>query len=468
MVVHCPRCLLPLTPGEASADACPHCGQPLSLALHEPTLDAATLAAPTSNHSTGEDDELIGTQLGNYLVEQFCGQGAMARVYRARHLTLYRPCALKLLSAELEQAQPQLVNALLTEARLAAQLVHPHVVTVHNIGEDRGYHFIEMEFVPGQSLKALAETTRLDITRATRFVHHICEALAEAHRQNLIHRDIKPSNVLVTHQDVAKLADFGLARRVEELRSRHGVSLSGTPNFMAPELWRGEPASRASDIYAVGITYFYLCTGRYPFAAPRLVELGLLHQQQPVPDVRQFNPQVPDSVANIINRCLAKAPEDRFANVEELLDAIHSSYLGMRSLESILHEALIGLPVTIRCDDPKTFRVDVALQDNRSQTVYVEECLPARQKLPVGTKVVRVYSPCGKADPEFFRRALELNADICFGALAVTDCCGGMHFVMVHTHPRNSCDPGDLRASIMSIAQNADKVEQALGARDVF
>ncbi len=464
MAFCCPHCHTPIEPPPYGAACCPHCGGTLTVHSHLPTLDAATAVAaiPRSTDQTG--DPLVGQQISHYSVERFLGAGGMGRVYLARHLTLYRPCALKVLAPELSRTQPELLELLLSEARTAAQLVHPHIVAIHYIGFDRGYHFIEMEYVEGQSLKSLVEQTQLETARATLFMQHVTEALAEAPRQDFVHRDIKPSNILVNAQDVAKLADFGLARHVGDLRRQRVRSLSGTPNFMAPELWRGEPASRQSDIYALGVTYFFLCTKSYPFVAERLPELAQLHQEQPVPDVRLLTPHVPDSVADVIGRCLAKNPADRFSDAEELSQQLRAIYLRLRSLETLVREALLGVNCTLSVVDKKRFEVRAELPGGRRQAVYIEECAVQGECEPV----VRVYSPCGPDESRFYRRALQLNARTCFGAVAITDCCGTEQFVMLHAHPRSSCDPVVLRSSILSIAQHADEIERALTGHDIY
>ncbi|GIW96615.1 MAG: hypothetical protein KatS3mg110_4656 [Pirellulaceae bacterium] len=465
MAVNCPYCHAEIETTEEAARSCPHCGKTLTIGSHLPTLDAATVGAPLPPEQPVDGrDPLIGTELSHYLVERFLGAGGMGRVYLARHLTLYRSCALKVLAPELCRSQPQLLELLLSEARAAAQLVHPHIVAIHYIGFDRDYHFIEMEYIEGQSLKALVERGPLDLARATRFVEHVAQALGEAHRRNVIHRDIKPSNVLVTSQDIAKLADFGLARNADDLRRQKSSSLSGTPNFMAPELWRGEAATRQSDIYALGVTYFYLCTGRYPFAASRLARLARLHLEEYPPDVRTLNPHVPESIAGLIDRCLAKNPADRPQDVEELRHALHAIYLQLRSLEALVREALIGQPAVLNVLDKERFEIRLDVGGGRGQTVFVEQCERSWECEPV----VRVYSPCGPARPDYYRRALELNARSCFGALAITDCGGAPQFVMLDAHPRSSCDPVALRSSILSVAQHADDVERALTGKDVL
>ena len=176
------------------------------------------------------------------------------------------------------------MDLFLAEARAAASLVHPHIVTVHNIGQSGSLHYIELEYVPGQTLQQLVQAAgKLDAYSATDLLSQACSALAEAHRCGVVHRDFKPSNILVHRNGQAKLADFGLAKRVSGGGSLDD-SLAGTPYFMAPELFRTRPASKASDVYAVGVSYYYLLTGEFPYVERNVGKLAEKHANAPVPD----------------------------------------------------------------------------------------------------------------------------------------------------------------------------------------
>ena len=216
-------------------------------------------------------DDLTGRTLGQYRMGPVIGRGTMARVYQAEHEFLCRPCAIKILNPGLLARQPQVREQFWAEARVVANLVHPHVVTVHNLGSDRDYHFIEMEYVPGGiSLKeTLVREGPLEPIRASNLVLQVVKALAAAHGSGLVHRDVKPANVLLTPEGHAKLADFGLVRRHAD-PGLAGAKVAGTPSFMAPELFLGQPASPRSDLYAVGVMFYYLLSARLPFAADRI------------------------------------------------------------------------------------------------------------------------------------------------------------------------------------------------------
>ena len=182
---------------------------------------------------------------------------------------------------------------------------------------------------------------------ATGYLVQSCSALAAAHQQGLVHRDFKPANILVRHDGVAKLADFGLAKRVIAGESAGDQGLSGTPYFMAPELFRGVPGSPASDVYAVGVSYFYLLTGKFPFTSRHLVQLEQLHAQQAVPDPRTICPDIPAAAVATIQRAMAKRPEDRHRDGAALHAELQSVFTQLRTLRSIVEEAVAGLDAVV-------------------------------------------------------------------------------------------------------------------------
>ena len=199
-----------------------------------------------------EVDPLVGQRVGQYHIESIVGRGSMARVYKARHLGLGRHCALKVMDPALDVEQPGIRNQFWAEARAAANLIHPHVVTIHNLGSLESLHFIEMEYVAGgltlrESLVREGPLEALAGDRPRQAGSAL--ALQAAHDAGLVHRDVKPANVLLTSDGRAKLSDFGLVRRFDDL-TKGSAPLAGTPTFMAPELFRGTPASPQSDIYA--------------------------------------------------------------------------------------------------------------------------------------------------------------------------------------------------------------------------
>jgi len=408
-------------------------------------------------------ERLVNRRIGQYRIGRVLGRGSMACVYKARHLGLDRPCALKVMDPELVQDQPGLRKQFWAEARAAANLVHPHVVTIHNLGSVHGFHFIEMEYVPGGKTlrELLVRDGPLAPATAAGLARQIVLALGAAHDSGLVHRDIKPANVLMTPAGNAKLADFGLVRRVEDL-ALGCAPLAGTPSFMAPELFQGTPASPRSDMYALGVLLYYTITGRLPFAAETVGELIQLHRVQPVPDIRQLVSAVPDAVVEVLERCLAKSPADRFESAAALAAALERSIHRPRDTESLVRESTKGIDCFIQgCRD--TFRVILPLPGDRLQEVVIEATEEDQDE-----RYLSVFSVCAPADPQHFGYALKLNAHLTYGSISIHKVLGSPMFVMSRTFLLDTARPEDIRDALIEIARRSDHVEQQLTRTDQY
>lgn len=412
-----------------------------------------------------EPDDLIGKTLAQYKILEHLGKGSMARVYKARHLGLERVSALKIIDPRLVAQRPGIRDQFWAEARAAANLAHPHVVTIHNLGSDGGFHFIEMEYVPGSlSLRdSLVKEGPFEPTRAARLVRQVLKALGAAHGAGLVHRDVKPANVLLTPEGNAKLADFGLAQARSKL-SAAGQPLAGTPTFMAPELFEGTPASPQSDVYAVGVMFYSLLTGRLPFRADRIDALIRMHRNHPVPDIRQVAPGVNLRLAAIIERCLAKSPADRYATADELGDEIQLLIHHFRDTEGLLRQSMGGIDCFIQ-GSRDTFRVLIPQPCDRLQEVMVEVTEGEGDR---NERFLSVFSVCGPADPEFYGFALAMNSRLTFGGLSIRYVLGKPMLVMSRTFARDRVGSRDLRDAIVEIAANADRIERKMTRLDLY
>ncbi len=445
---------------------CPACGGALALLPTDSTRDIAELEGRETlqpGSALPAADELIGRDLGSYTVLEFLGKGGMARVYKARHNTLHRLCALKVLSRALIARDPRHVALFLAEARNAAALVHPNVVTVHNIGKSGDYHYIEMEYVVGRSLRHYVAEGALDVGRATRLITQVCSALAEAHRIGIVHRDVKPGNILVTEGLTAKLADFGLAKRVVGGAEMEEKGLAGTPYFMAPELFDGEPASPRSDVYAVGVTYYNTLTGKLPFVARSLATLADLHRSEAVPYLEADGIKVDVNVERLLRTCLAKDARRRFPDAGALWEEFRSVLGDLRNIDLIISEVLDGLQFEWERRNGH-FSVMVRLPGGRSQRVYID----VGSGEPRLGKLVRLYSICAPLNEGYYRRALELNADMPHGSIAIQNFDGRPYYVMIDTYPHSTCDAEEIRRSVLSLARWSDDVERVLTRGDAY
>lgn len=256
---------------------------------------------------------------GRYRLEAQQGSGGMAVIYKATDLALGRPVAVKILRPSLT-SDPDFLKRFRQEARNVANLSHPNIVTVHDVGQDGNTHYIVMEYIDGNDLKQLIRTgAPFLIDRALNIAIKICAGVGYAHRAGLVHADVKPQNVLVTDSDNVKVTDFGIAQAlsVTQPRERQRV-VWGSPHYFAPEQAQGEPPSPASDVYAIGIVLFEMLTGRLPFVGADQQELALAHIRDTPPNVSEINPNVPVHLDRILQKVLSKEPASRYRTADQL------------------------------------------------------------------------------------------------------------------------------------------------------
>ncbi len=276
-----------------------------------------------------------GQRLGPYQITAPIGAGGMGEVWRARDTRLERDVALKVLPAEAladETARARLVR----EARLASKLNHPHICTIHEVGDADGQTYIAMELVEGQPLNARVAAGPLPVDEVLRYGQQMADALAHAHARGVVHRDLKSANVVVTPEGQVKVLDFGLAKRLtgddptevssvlEKTLTAPGVVV-GTLAYMAPEQLRGQPADARSDIWALGVVLYEIAVGKRPFEGPTGLEVTAAILSQPVPAVPA---SVPAPLAGVIDRCLAKEPGARYQRGDEVREALEAVAAG--------------------------------------------------------------------------------------------------------------------------------------------
>jgi tetratricopeptide (TPR) repeat protein len=270
---------------------------------------------------TGGNRPGTSAQPGRYQITGELGRGGMGIVYKAQDTALDRIVAYKVLPDMLAE-NPLALKNFMREAKAAAKLNHPGIVTVFDTGEQDGRYYIAMEYVDGTTLKEILR--RRGVISPPGILHvlvQVCEALAYAHENRVVHRDIKSANTMWTRDKKAKIMDFGLAKVVEEVRN-HTTVVSGTPYYMSPEQTLGRNIDHRTDIYSLGVTIFEMATGTVPFKEGNI---PYHHVHTAPPDVRDIRPEVPDSLAGIVNRCLQKAPDDRYQSAREILAEVRAS-----------------------------------------------------------------------------------------------------------------------------------------------
>jgi serine/threonine-protein kinase len=272
-----------------------------------------------------------GTIVAGYRIDVVLGEGAMSTVYRATQLSLSRVVALKLLAEELS-ADPGFRQRFQREGQLQATLDHEHIVTVYEAGQTDDGLFLAMRLIDGPTLKDLILDGDLSPGRSLRLLAQVAEALEEAHRAGLIHRDIKPQNILVGPDDHAYLADFGLIKSLDDADplTRTGQFI-GTIDYVAPEQVQGEPASPASDSYALAAVLFECLTGQVPFVRQNEAATIHAHVMAPPPLVSQLRPDLPGELDEVIAVGMAKLPDRRPSSPIELMRAAAQAFAAQPS-----------------------------------------------------------------------------------------------------------------------------------------
>jgi serine/threonine protein kinase len=271
----------------------------------------------------------IGKSLsGRYKIEEMLGQGGMSAVYKAQDPNLKRVVAVKMIHPHLS-SDPDFVKRFEEEATAVAQLRHPNIIQVYDFNNDDDNYYMVLEFVPGETvqdhLKRLnASGRRISITKAIEYIAEICDAVDYAHQRGMIHRDIKPANLMINVTGQAILMDFGIAKIVGGQRHTATGAVVGTAMYMAPEQIKGENPDRRADIYSLGVTLFEMLSGHPPYEADSAMTLMMMHVNDPVPDVRKLNPDVPDDLVAVINKSLAKEPNQRYQTAAQMAAALRN------------------------------------------------------------------------------------------------------------------------------------------------
>ena len=259
-----------------------------------------------------------------FVVERALGSGGMGAVYLARDEQLGEPVALKLIR-DVQQAEPHVLDRFRREVSAARRISHPNVVRLHDLGEENGQLFISMEYVAGDSLRAvLTRTGALPPDRVRTLASQLCDGLEAAHAAGVIHRDLKPENVLFTASQQVKIIDFGIAK-IADLEGMTATRvILGTPQYMAPEHIRGRTLDGRADLYALGVILFEALAGTPPYDGPSPIAISFAHCNDPVPSLRHRRPDVPEAWDVFVRQAMAKDPAERFDSAAAMRHALPS------------------------------------------------------------------------------------------------------------------------------------------------
>ncbi|WP_251549108.1 Stk1 family PASTA domain-containing Ser/Thr kinase [Neobacillus muris] len=298
---------------------------------------------------------LIGKRLsGRYKILEMIGGGGMANVYLAHDMILDRDVAVKMLRLDFANDE-EFIRRFHREAQSATSLAHPNIVNIYDVGEENELYYIVMEFVDGQTLKQyIQQNSPLRVEEAIEIMKQLTSAISHAHHNHIIHRDIKPHNILIDHEGNVKITDFGIAMALSATAITQTNSVLGSVHYLSPEQARGGMANRKSDIYSLGIVLFELLTGRLPFSGESAVSIALKHLNSETPSVRRWNPNIPQSVENIVLKATAKDPFHRYNTVDEMEEDLRTALDPER-----MNEPKFTIPI----DDEATKAIPIITND---------------------------------------------------------------------------------------------------------
>lgn len=311
---------------------------------------------------------------GKYEVQERLGRGGMAEVYRAYHANLDRYVAIKVLHAFLAEDDEFRVR-FEKEARNIAKLNHPHIVQVYDFdfSVDTDSYYMVMELVDGVTLKDLIydmanRDERLALPEVLRIIREAASALAYAHNSGMIHRDVKPANLMIDKNNRVVLTDFGIAKMLDSKQLTVSGGMIGTPAYMSPEQGLGEPGDERSDLYSLGVIMYQLLVGTLPFDAETALGVILMHVNDPVPEIHDFDPDLPDMVQQVVQHSMAKDPEERYQSAAEMIADIEAC------------ERELGVGEVTRLRPPKSKRTAEKTPDKKTSTQTKALSKPAKQE----------------------------------------------------------------------------------------
>ena len=327
MALECPKC------HSENPDNSAYCGN-CATKLIEPE-DISSI--PTKTIDTPPEKLTRGTIFaGRYEIIEELGEGGMGKVYRVEDNKINEEVALKILRPQIA-VDKKTIERFRNELKLARRIAHRNVCKMYDLDEEKGTHYITMEYVPGEDLKSMIKMSRqLSVATAVNIAKQVCEGLSEAHRLGVVHRDLKPSNVMIDREGNARIMDFGIARSLDARGITGAGAVVGTPEYMSPEQVEGKEADQRSDIYSMGVILFEMLTGRVPFEGDSSLSIALKHKTEAPPDPRDFNAQIPEDLGHTILKCMEKDKEKRCQDVKDLLSELSRIEEGISTTERVI------------------------------------------------------------------------------------------------------------------------------------
>ncbi|NIN92134.1 protein kinase, partial [bacterium] len=319
----CPKCQ---TDNPDTLKFCGECGTQL--------IPTEEISAPTETLEAAKEELTTGsTFAGRYKIIEELGKGGMGKVYKVLDTKIKEKVALKLLKPEIA-SDKKTIERFSNELKFARKVRHENVCQMYDLGEEKGTHFITMEFVPGEDLKSMIRMSRqLSMGATIGITKQVCEGLASAHKMGVVHRDLKPQNIMIDKEGNARIMDFGIARSIEGKGITGAGVMIGTPEYMSPEQVEGKEVDQRSDIYSLGVILYEMVTGRVPFEGDTPFTIGVKQKSEEPRNPTELNSQIPEDLSRVILRCMEKNKENRYQSAGEVRSEIENIEKGIPTTE---------------------------------------------------------------------------------------------------------------------------------------
>ena len=410
MSVKCPKCQTD------NPDTQRFCGECATSLQPSKEIDVtATIETPKEELTTGS------TFAGRYQIIEELGKGGMGKVYKVHDTKIQEKIALKLIKPDISKDK-KTIERFNNELKLARKIRHKNICQMYDLGEEKGTHFITMEFIPGQDLKGLIrQTGQLAVGTTINIARQICDGLTEAHKSGVVHRDLKPSNIMIDKEGDVRIMDFGIARSLETKGITGAGVMIGTPEYMSPEQVEGKDVDQRSDIYSLGVILYEMVTGQTPFEGDSPFTIGVKHKSEIPNNPKELNSQIPDNLSRVILRCLEKDKENRYKSAGDVRSELINIEKGIPTTERIVPERkpLTSREITVQVSMKKLFIPALIVLVIAIIAVLIWQFLPKKAAVSLSTgkpslAIMYFENNTGDQNLDHWRKALSelLTADL--------------------------------------------------------
>ena len=395
MTIKCPKCH---SDNPENQKFCGECAAPLQLSKDIPVTE--TIETPKEELTTG------AVFAGRYQIIEELGKGGMGRVYKAHDTRIKEKIALKLIKPEIA-SDKKTIERFSNELKFARKIRHKNVCQMFDLGEEKGTHFISMEYVPGEDLKSMIRMSgQLAIGTSLSIAKQICEGLSEAHKLGVVHRDLKPSNVMIDKEGNTRIMDFGIARSLKAKGITGAGVMIGTPEYMSPEQVEGKDVDQRSDVYSLGVILYEMVTGQVPFEGDTPFIIGMKHKGEMPADPKELNTQIPEDLSRVILRCMEKDKEKRYQNAGEVHSELDRIEKGLPPPERIVpqRKPLTSKEITVTFRKPWIIvaALFMAVVVAGAAILFLRKGKPAAPSQKQNMLVVLPFENLGLPEDEYF------------------------------------------------------------------